>query len=668
MNQLPMQKTKSPPLLLMGAGAALVLTLSALALRSGAPWHSILTLGLSLLAVTLGALLIGCRQRLKAVQGDLARQKAQLAARDARIDPRGESRERNRLRVLEQMATGSSLEELLTCIVRFVEQESPGSLCSLLLADESGSRLRHGAAPSLPEAYNRAVDGVRIGMGHGSCGPSAFLRRRVVVEDLEPHPYWQRFQPARDAGLRACWSEPVFSPSGTLLGTIAVYRRTPALPEEEEILLMESAAHLASLAIGRMRGDENRKALEEQLRHSQKLEAVGRLAAGVAHDFNNLLTPIIVYTEMLRRGLPEGNPQLRMVDAMSQAAHKASELTQKLLSFGRKQSLHAASLDLNEVITSFRDIMGSTVRESIAIELRLSPGAAQLVADRGQLEQILLNLVLNAQDAIEGSGTMLLETGHLILDREFARQHPCAKPGHYVMLALSDDGCGIPEETLHRIYEPFFTTKQAGRGTGLGLAIVYGIVQHHQGCIKVKSRPGEGTRFEIYLPADPGAALPALLSVPAGAPPQRGQGRTVLLVEDDPLIREMAGELLASFGYRVLSAATPSRALELAPPREPIALLATDVIMPELSGPELYQRLLASHPALPVLYISGYGTGEEQWQEMAGAGALCLAKPFTLEQFMARVGELVADAPPQASAGVADWLSSPASRVQGCPR
>ena len=567
-------------------------------------------------------------------------------ARDITQRRRAELRERNRLKTLERIATGVCLEEMLTCIVHFVEQESRGALCSVLLADDSGTRLRHGAAPSLPEEYNKAVDGLLIGNGHGSCGTAAFLRRRVVVEDLEPHPYWKRFQPARDAALRACWSEPVCSPGGTLLGTVAIYHRVPALPGEEDILLIESAAHLASIAIGRGRGDESRRALEEQLRHSQRIEAVGQLAAGVAHDFNNLLTPIIVYTEMLRRGFPEGDPQVRMVDAVSLAAHKASELTQKLLSFGRKQLLNMAALDLNEVICSFGDIMRTTVKESICIDLRLSPGAAQVHADRGQLEQILLNLMVNAQDAIAGTGTIRVETGHLILDEDFARQHPGAKPGHYVMLAFSDDGCGMEEATLNRIYEPFFTTKQVGRGTGLGLATVHGIVKHHEGYINVKSRPGEGTRFDIYLPAGSSAALPAR---GPGAPPlleqRSGQGRTVLLVEDNAMIREMAGELLTSFGYRTLCAATPSRALELARRGEPIELLATDVVMPEMSGPDLYDRLLESRPGLPVLYISGYSNSTVPGQGALADGALFLAKPFTLEQFMDRVGQMIGAGP-----------------------
>jgi two-component system, cell cycle sensor histidine kinase and response regulator CckA len=565
-----------------------------------------------------------------------------IMARDITQRRRSEELERNRLETLERIASDAPLEELLECIARFVELQSPGALCSVLLCDETGARLRHGAAPSLPEQYNRAVDGTPIRRGVGSCGSAAFLRRRVVVEEIEAHPYWEGFQPARDAGLRACWSEPILSSSGTLLGTLAIYHREPAAPGEEELLLIESAAHLAGIVIGRVRSDESRRFLEEQLRHSQKMEAVGQLAAGVAHDFNNLLTPIMVYAEMLRRGLAEGSPQLRMVDAVSNAAQKAGDLTQKLLSFGRKQALNISSLDLNEVIRSFSDIMRTTVRESIAVELRLCAAAAQLQGDRGQLEQILLNLLVNAQDAISGNGTISILTGHVVLDDEYARQHPGVKPGRYLQLAVSDDGCGIPEETLSRIYEPFFTTKEVGRGTGLGLATVHGIVKHHDGCIDVKSRPGAGTRFEIYFPAGVAPAAAPGEAGEACLPLGSGGGKTILLAEDNAMIREMAEELLTSFGYLVLAAETPEKALQLACAEGvKIDLLATDVVMPQMTGPELYDRLLQLHPELPVLYISGY-TGSLPQDAPPLEQELFLPKPFTLEQFMERIGRILA--------------------------
>ena len=564
-------------------------------------------------------------------------------ARDITQRKRADSRELARRGLLEQIATDAPLAQLLAGIVHFVEQELPGALCSVLLSDETGTRLRHGAAPSLPEAYNQAVDGLAVAQGMGSCGTAAFLQQRVVVEDIEVHPYWRGFQSARAAGLRACWSEPVFSSEGDLLGTFAVYHRHPCSPQDEELSLVVSAVHLASIAVGRVRGAERRRSLEDQLRQIQKIEAVGQLAAGIAHDFNNLLTPIFVYTDMIRRGFPEHHPQLRQVDAVILAAHKASELTRKLLSFGRKQVLCMDVLDLNETITSFRDIMRTTVRESVSIDLRLTPERARVLGDRGQMEQILLNLTVNAQDAITGTGAILVETGHLVLDEEYARLHPGVKPGPYVLLAFSDDGCGMGEETLRHIYEPFFTTKEVGRGTGLGLATVYGIVKQHEGYIEVWSRPGEGTTFKIFFPMSQVAA-----GLSAGPDPETaahhavGAGRTILLVEDNAMIREMAEELLESYGYRTLVAGTPSEALDLTARLDGrIDLLVSDVVMPQMNGPELHERLLDSHGRLPVLFISGYTGNVVLHKDTLEMESSFLTKPFTLEQFLERIRQIL---------------------------
>lgn len=563
--------------------------------------------------------------------------------RDITQRKRDEMRERTRLKILEEMARGATLSELLELIVRFVEQETPGALCSVLLADEIGTCLRHGAAPSLPDAYNKAVDGLKIGPGMGSCGTAAFMKQRVVVEELEGHPYWRGFAAAREAGLRACWSEPVLAADGDLLGTFAMYYREARIPTEEELQLIESAAHLASIAIGRVRDETHRQKLEEQLLHIQKIEAIGQLAGGIAHDFNNLLTPIIVYADMVRRALSDDHPQSSRVEGVLAAAHKAKDLTQKLLSFGRKQMLNIEVLDLNEVIESFRDILLRTIRENIVIDVMPAAGGARLKADRGQLEQVLLNLTVNARDAIEGKGTISIATGHVLLDDEFVRQHPGMAPGPYILLAFKDTGCGMDDETLRHIYEPFFTTKAVGHGTGLGLATVYGIVKQHEGYIEARSRVGEGTAFSIYLLAtteESGSAVDAPATVPGRSDCTGNQ--TILLVEDNLMVLEMAVELLESNGFRVLAADSPLKAMEIEQSYNgPIDLMVTDVVMPEMNGMELYERLQDRRPGLPVLYMSGYtsdvvihnGTLEEE--------VSFIRKPFTSEQFIERVRRLL---------------------------
>ncbi|MBJ6724222.1 ATP-binding protein [Geomesophilobacter sediminis] len=557
-------------------------------------------------------------------------------ARDITQRKQSERREQDRLKILEELATGGGLPDLLNAIVRFVEQQSPGALCSVLLFDEDKGRLRHGAAPSLPDFYNKAVDGILIGMGVGSCGTAAFLKKRVVVEDVVGHPHWKGFQPVLDAGLRACWSEPILASDGKLIGTFAIYNREPKAPGPEEIALIESAAHLASLAIERSRGDENRKRLEEQLLHVQKIDAIGQLAAGVAHDFNNLLTPILVYAGLLRTTVTD-EKQMKKADGIASAALKAKELTQKLLSFGRKQMLHKEVLDLNEVVRSFEEIITRTVRESIVVDLELSPEPLEVNADRGQLEQILLNLVVNAQDAIRGNGTVTVRSERKELEKGFVRPRPGLKVGTYCHLSFSDNGCGMDENTLQHIFEPFFTTKPVGEGTGLGLATIYGIVKQHEGYIEVQSRVGEGSTFDIYLPAAAGAAKPA----PEPAPVRRREGAqgTVLVVEDNEMIREMAVELLASAGYQVLVAEQPLQAIELVhETQERIDLLVTDVVMPQMNGPELYATLVQIRPELPVLYMSGYAEDVAAGDQMKWSSGDLLRKPFTSDTFLDYVG------------------------------
>ncbi|ABQ26213.1 ATP-binding protein [Geotalea uraniireducens] len=567
--------------------------------------------------------------------------------RDISERKHSELREQTRLRILEEMATGVDLSELLTNIVRFVEQERKGLLCSISIADETGQFLRHGAAPSLPQFYNKAVDGVRIAEGMGCCGTAAHRRQRVVVEDVDGDPLWKGFRPVSEAGLRACWSEPVKSSQGELLGTFACYHRERHAPDETEIQLIESAAHLASIAIERFKSEELKSQLEAQLHHVQKIEAIGQLAGGIAHDFNNLLTPIIGYADMIQHKLPEGDPLSGKVNGITAAAFKARDLTQQLLSFGRKQMLDMKSVDLNQVLGNFQDILRRTIRENITIDIRLASGGIAIWADRGQIEQILLNLVVNAQDAISGNGMILMETGHVMLDNEYTRLHPGVQPGPYALLDFSDNGCGMNDETLSHIFEPFFTTKQVGHGTGLGLATVYGIIKQHEGYISVKSRVGEGTTFSIYLPLsrEPITTTSADSVVTATTDGATTGERTILVVEDNEMVRTMTVELLESSGYRVLVADRPSAAVELMNRYgNSVALLVSDVIMPEMSGQELHENLLETFPDLKVLYISGYTNELFVHRGMLEEGVNFLQKPFTTEKLLKEVQRIASEA------------------------
>lgn len=555
---------------------------------------------------------------------------------------KAELRERVRAEILERIAGDETLPQLLSFIALAIEKECPEALCSILLLDEEGKRLITGAAPSLPDDYNSAVDRTRIGEGIGSCGTAAFRGERVVVDDISTHSFWKGFVPAHEAGLRSCWSEPVFSSNGQLLGTFAVYHRTPATPSEEEILRIQQAAVFAGIAIERNRNGVERDELEQQLSQSQKMEAIGHLAGGVAHDFNNLLTPIIIYADMLKRALPDDEKLRAKVDGIIKASGKAKELSQQLLSFGRRQVMQMQTVDLNEVISSFNSIMHRTLRECIDIKLQLSHQSSIVLADRIKIEQVILNLAINAQDAIADTGLITIETGQVMIDDEYARLHPGMNTGNFVLLSFTDNGCGMSDETMRHIFEPFYTTKQVGHGTGLGLANVYGIVKQHNGYIAVQSKPGNGTTFRVYLPLSGDAQIISVQHRQETVADHAGS-EVVLLVEDNEMVREMTTELLLGLGYRVYVEGHPEQALDLVRRiPEKIDLLITDVVMPGMNGQQLYERLIVERPDLDkVLYMSGYTNNIIVENGVLEEGIHFLQKPFTVDALMEKVTGLL---------------------------
>ena len=382
---------------------------------------------------------------------------------------KSELREHIRSEILERVAGGDKLDSLLSFIASAIEKERPGALCSILLVSEDGKRLVNGAAPSLPDAYNTAVHRTKIGEGSGSCGTAVFRKERMVVEDIATHPFWEGFTAAEEAGLRSCWSEPIRSSSGKILGTFAIYHRQPASPGYDEIRLIEQASTFAGIAIERRRAEKERAMLEEQLHQSQKMEAIGHLAGGMAHDFNNLLTPILVYAEMLKKVIPKNDEKAyEKLASIITASHMARDLTQQLLTFGRKQVMQIRPVDINEIVRSFHQIIRRTVSENIDIQLQISSQPQVINADRQKLEQVILNLAINAKDSFTSNGTIVIETGQVLLDDEYVRLHPELDAGIYALLSFTDSGCGMSEKTLQHIFDPFFTTKRVGQGTGSG--------------------------------------------------------------------------------------------------------------------------------------------------------------------------------------------------------
>jgi PAS domain S-box-containing protein len=404
------------------------------------------------------------------------------------------------------------------------------------------------------------------------------------------------------------------------------------------------AATLCATDLTRRREHEQREArLQEQLRQSQKLESVGRLAGGVAHDFNNLLTSILGYVQMARDGLPEGAPARELLDGAVESAQRAAALTQQLLAFARKKIVNPEVVVLDEVLKGMAPMLRRLVGENLQVELSLAGDLGAVRVDVGSIEQVIMNLVVNAKDAIVGAGSVVLETRNVRLDEDFCREHPGLAPGDHVRLAVRDTGSGMTPDVALHVFEPFFTTKPVGEGTGLGLATCEGIVRQAGGSIDVESVPGVGTTFCVHLPRvqeAPVSAAPAEVARPTA----RGT-ETLLVVEDEAAILKVARRVLGALGYAVLTASDGMEALELAARHPgPIDLLITDVVMPRMGGRELAARLASHRPTLRVLYSSGYTADTISAGGVLDEGVDLLQKPYSPADLGARVREVL-DAP-----------------------
>jgi two-component system, cell cycle sensor histidine kinase and response regulator CckA len=386
-----------------------------------------------------------------------------------------------------------------------------------------------------------------------------------------------------------------------------------------------------------------RKQLQEQLVRLQKLDAIGRLAGGLAHDFNNLLTVIGGYSDLLVSDLDAGNPLHRHAAAINNAAARATALTRQLLAFSRKQVLQLKVLDLNAVVTTLEPMLRRLIGEDIRLVVGLAPTLGRVKADPGQLEQVLLNLVVNARDAMPQGGTLTIETTNVAGHALVAHRQASVPPGSYVRLAVHDTGVGMDAATRSRLFEPFFTTKAPGQGTGLGLSTVYGIITQSEGHIAVDSAPAHGATFTIYLPRVEEAIAAGQR---ARARPETPRGReTVLVVEDEASVRSVARTMLELHGYRVLEAGGGEEALRIgARPEGPVQLLLTDVVMPGMSGPEVAQRLSRVHPELKVLYMSGYTDEAILRHGVPELSPAFVQKPFSAETLGWKVREVL-DAP-----------------------
>jgi two-component system, cell cycle sensor histidine kinase and response regulator CckA len=681
-------------------------------------------------------------------------------------------------RILAMIMGQSPLPKILEALCADIEEHHRGMLCSVLLLDADGVTLRHGAAPSLPQEYSQAVDGVKIGPCAGSCGTALYRKQPVVVSDIANDPLWADCRElALGHGLRACWSNPIPAQDGSMLGTFAIYYREPRAPEAEHLRLIAHATHLVALAIERDRDktelraavdryrtlverlpaityvaelgadgpwhyvspqiesilgfspaefladpknwlnhihpedreialaaeklfqethelfqaeyrmiardgrvlwfrDEGvmlqaaagerrllmqgvlyditeHKRLEEQLRHSQKLEALGQLAGGVAHDFNNLLMVIQAHNERLRGRVEASDAAHKNSlekDALEieKAVVRATALTQQLLAFSRRQVLQLKVIDLNGVVTEVAQMLDRLIPANI--ELKILPGDATncIKADPGQIEQVILNLVVNARDAMPQGGRLTIGMKNVELQGAYAGSHSRIPPGKYVVLSVNDTGKGMHKEVQAKIFEPFFTTKKPGEGTGLGLAIVYGVVKQTGGWITTRSELGAGTTVDIYFPEAQrqNAVTESASKANTTREPAANGTETILLVEDQEGIRELVSEFLQGKGYTVLIAADGHQALEMAAEhKDTIHLLLTDVAMPNIGGRELALRLTPSRPQMRVMFMSGY-PDHSTWSSGLTDdfdSAAVLQKPFLLDTLARKVRGLLDD-------------------------
>jgi PAS domain S-box-containing protein len=651
------------------------------------------------------------------------------------------------VRVLESLAQGSPLEDVLTACLEYCEANSEDMLCSILLLDREGKHLRHGAAPSLPREYMDFIDGSGIGPAAGSCGTAAYRGEAVIVEDIATDPLWAGYRSAAlPFGLRSCWSTPIFDKDRKVLGTFAIYYRKPGRPSEDHLLLIGSVTHIAGIAIACRRDEEekrmiferisdafvaldaswryifvnaragkllgrepasllgkrmwdeypeimemnlrptleramfeqqavmleeffapigkwieahiypsreglsvyfcdvtNRKRAEEKQRQSEKLTAIGQLAGGIAHDFNNQLSVMLGYAGLLENRIAD--PELkRYAGSIVRAANRSGDLTRNLLSFSRQGRVENVPIDMHDLIGEVVELLTHSIDRRIAIRKEFEAGYAFVEGDPANMQNALLNLALNARDAMPEGGDLVFATRAAEIPA-LSTQGPSWKgeawdpeddlsdltPGSYLRISVSDTGTGMTEEVRNRIFDPFFTTKPLGKGTGMGMASVFGTVKSHKGKILVDTRLGSGTAFHLFLPLA-GTAKPPI-GERRGAASTPPRGLQVLIVDDELQVRNLIADILKAGGHKVLDASGGRDGLRILEERwREIDLIILDMVMADIDGFETFQRIRRIHPDAKVIISSGYSPAGriEALLEMGAKGFL--QKPFVREE------------------------------------
>jgi signal transduction histidine kinase len=432
---------------------------------------------------------------------------------------------------------------------------------------------------------------------------------------------------------------------GRVVGTIEIQNIEGKLYTSEHVTAMKMAANLAASAIDNVRLLEHERQQALLLQQSQKMEAIGNLAGGVAHDFNNLLTVILGNTELAFNKLHEADPVRPRLVEVEKAAKRAAVLTRQLLAFGRRQQMERRNIKLNEVIAEIMKLLNRIIGADVEVNVRAGTNLSTVSADPAQIEQIVMNLAVNARDAMPEGGQLTIETSNVTLDESYQRRYPYIQPGTYVELQVSDTGAGMDEATKARIFEPFFTTKEVGKGTGLGLSMVYGIVKQHDGYIHVYSEPENGTVFRIFLPTVEGVAENEEIHA---EPDTLGGTETILLAEDDEGLRRLASDVLGHLGYSVLLASNGEETVQIYERnRERVDLLLLDVMMPQLGGPEAYERIRRINGEVPLIFVTGYSQDLVQSRfikqniDVGEMGAVVIQKPYNIEMLGRKIREVL---------------------------
>jgi signal transduction histidine kinase/PAS domain-containing protein len=534
--------------------------------------------------------------------------------------------------VLKMIASGGTLNDVLHRLAQLVESQTHQTSCAVMLMDSSRRTLHCCAAPSLSTPFLQKLQSIPVAEDAGSAGAAAFRNDIVIVPDLASNPIWTKWgESAGEFGVRACFSVPIRAQQGGVLGVLTLFFHAARVPSDMEVQLIEASSQIAGIAI-------DGKRLSEQVLQSRKMEAFGQLAGGVAHDFNNLLTVIMGNLSLLgMEDLSDGERSV-VLKEISTATERARQLTRQLLTFSRRQPTRMQSVDLNEVVSNMTSMLRRLIGEHIQLEMTCAAGGAPIWADHNLIEQAIMNLAVNARDAMPGGGRLRLSTECVRVTPEEARAHPGVQPGPMVRLCVADTGTGISPDHLPHIFEPFFTTKEVGRGTGLGLATVFGVVEQHQGWVEVKSQLNEGTSFCLYLPSRNHPVGEQSKAPNASRSGLSGCER-IFLVEDDPAVRMLVGNILRRHGYPVLTACNGPEAIEAwAHCHDRVDLLLTDMVMPGgMTGRDLAECLRKSRPDLKVIYCSGYTDemlGRDSWLRREDC---FLEKPIDMEQLLQRV-------------------------------